>query len=445
MSGPILLGLAVLISSAMTAFFAGAETGTISANRLRLRNLQLKGDRRADEVIALLSDTQSILTVTLVGTNVFSIFAALFARQFFANVIPAGANAGALRMEDLLSLVVMTPFLLIFGEIMPKQILRERADSLMLTFRKPLGFFSTLFIPAVGFLNAVTYFLLKIVGVRKGKGRTRFTKEDLRNLVGSVDNVCLTDALQTHNVKDSGTSAQAVRRQAGMIHSIFDLEKTLVREVMKPLVDVVALPLHTSSTQTVIETARRTGYTRFPVYENTIVNMMGYVDIYDILRTEEGDSKPLGAYVREPYYVPETKRIDDLLQELLTNHIPVAIAIDEYGGCSGFVTLEDILEEIVGEIEDEFDKRSILYYREKSDVFVVDARMDLDDLRDELNISLPKRNCETLGGFIYNTLGRVPESGEVIKYREYSIYVLDVKPPKILHVRIEHLSTGKQA
>jgi len=428
----ILLILGILICSVLTGFFAGAETGAISANRLRLRNLQLEGDQRADDVIALLSDTQSVLTVTLVGTNVFSILAALFAKQFFTITTQILYKDATIQTADLVSLVIMTPFLLIFGEIIPKQFFREHADNLMLRIRTPLKLFSNLFIPAVSFFNSITYLCLKPFGISKGQSRIRFTKEDLRQLVGTGEN---------NGSKDKAGIPGA--KEVDMIQSIFSLEKTLVREVMKPLVDVIALPLHTSTVKTALETARRSGYSRLPVYENTIVNMVGYVDVYEILRSENKHTEELGSFVRSAYYIPETKRIDDLLQELLSQHISVAIAFDEYGGCSGFVTLEDILEEIVGEIEDEFDKKSIMYYEEKPGVYNVDSRMDLDDLREELNITLPKRECDTISGFIYNILGRVPREDEMISYGKYRIRVLETQPPKIKRVRIEQLSKEK--
>jgi len=418
---------AALIAVAMTGFFAGSETGAISANRLRLRSLQLEGDQRANDVIGLLSDTQKVLTVTLVGTNVFSILSALFAKEFFIRLLATTHPDASPRMADLLSLAVMTPVILFFGELIPKQFYREHADSLMMRFGKILRFFSLVFLPAVGFFNSITYFLLRPLGIRKGQRRSRFTKEDLKYFIGSGENGI------------NGREAPPVSREADMIQSIFNLEKTLVREVMKPLVDLIALPLHGSTLETAVDTARRTGYSRLPIYENTIVNMIGYIDVYDILRRDTGEhtNNDLASFVKKPYYVPETKRIDDLLQDLLHNHISVAIVVDEYGGCSGFVTLEDLLEEIVGEIEDEFDRRSVLYYSEKPGVYIIDPRMDLDDLREEVSIDLPKRNCETLGGFIYSTMGRIPETGETFHYGDYIIKVLEVKDPKISRVRIE--------
>jgi len=428
MSDLFLLAMSILFCSAMTAFFAGSETGAISANRHRLRTLQMSGDQRAADVIHLLSDTQKVLTATLVGTNLFSILGVLFAKEFFSILLRFLTQRSSESLSNLLSLVVMTPFLLIAGEVIPKQIFRQHADNLMLFFRKPLRLFSLLFNPAVTFFTAVTFFLLRPFGIKKGARRVKFTREDLKSLVGAVDAWV-----------SEGKEFPPSRHEVDMIQSIFNLEKTLVREVMKPLVDIIAIPLHGSTTETVIETAKRTGYTRIPVYENTIVNMVGYVDVYDILRSENIPWKDLKSDIHGPYYVPETKRIDDLLQELLSQHRSVAIAFDEYGGCSGFVTLEDILEEIVGEIEDEFDKLSIFYYKEKPDVYIVDPRMDLDDLKEEINITLPKHHCETLGGFIYTTLGRVPQPNELITFGDYRIYVTEVIPPKIKRVRIEQV------
>jgi len=326
------------------------------------------------------------------------------------------------------SLLVMTPFLLLFGEILPKQFFREHPDELVLRIRKPLKMFSILFIPAVTFFNNIVFALLRPLGIQKEHTRTRFTKEDLKNLVGSGE-----------PGREGKKGAAPVRREVDMIQNIFNLEITLVREVMIPLADLVALPLHSSTIKSVLDTARRSGYTRMPVYEDTIINMVGYVDLYEILHSQEGESKDVRSFIRPPFYVPETQRIDDLLQDMLSKHIPVAIAFDEHGGCSGFVTLEDILEEIVGEIDDDSVQCRIMYFEEKPGIYTVDPRMDLDDLREELNILLPKHHCETIGGFIYSILGRVPETNEIITYGQYRIHVLEVKPPKIKRIRIERI------
>jgi len=428
MSSLFLFILGILICAAVTGFFAGAETGALSANRHRLRHLQLEGDQRAGDVIKLLSDTQRILIVTLVGTNLFSILAALFGKQFFTRLASAMIPHVSPQTVDLASLLVMTPFLLLFGEILPKQFFREHPDELMLRIRKPLKMFSILFIPAVGFFNSIVFALLRPLGIQKGHTHVRFTKEDLKNLVGSGD----------HGPEEK-KGAFSVRREVDMIQNIFNLEKTLAREVMIPLADLVALPLHSSTIKSVLDTARRSGYTRMPVYEDTIINMVGYVDLYEILHSDQGESQEVRSFVRPPFYVPETQRIDDLLQDLLSRHIPVAIAFDEHGGCSGFVTLEDILEEIVGEIDDEFDKCRIMYYEEKPGVYTVDPRMDLDDLMSELKIQLPKHHCETISGFVYSILGRVPETNEIITYGPYRLQVMEVKPPKIKRIRIERI------
>ncbi len=425
MSAYLLLTAAILFATVLTGFFAGAETGAISANRTRLRNMQRAGDQRADEVISLLSDTQRVLTVTLVGTNLFSILAALFAKRLFSGILETGLGEKANQMADLLSLVIMTPFLLIFSEILPKQVFREKAENLMMSIRKPLRLFSFLFIPAVHFFNSVTYIILSPLGIKKGTRRSRFTKDDLKRLVDSGE----------QNGSGDGQREEDSPR-ADMIQSIFQLEKTLVREVMKPLVDVTAIAMEDLNTETALNTVRRTGYSRLPVYKDTIVNMVGYIDIYDIIRAEDGNPMDIRAHIREPFYVPETKRIDDLLQEMLSRHMSVAICFDEYGGCSGFVTIEDIIEEIVGEIDDEFDRRSIMYYEEKPGIFNIDPKMDLDDLKEELGIDLPKKLCDTAGGFVYSLLGRVPAEKEQIAYPPYIIQVLEVKPPRIIRLRI---------
>jgi CBS domain containing-hemolysin-like protein len=414
----IILGCVVF-----SGFFSGSETAAISVNRLKIRNMQTGGDRRAKEILALLSDTQHVLAVTLVGTNVCTVFGSLVARNLFHQLLVykgwEDQLARYMPPDELLALLVMTPIFLIFSEILPKQIFRTRADSLMLVIFKPLIALSALLRPMVGALTQIAYLLLLPFGIRKTPVRDRLTREELKSLVG--------EGIQ---IKQDETS------QRQMIQSIFDLEKTLVREVMKPLVDVVAVRLGATTIDGALDLARRTGYTRLPVFKDRIVNMIGFIDIYDLLAATNS-GQVLDAFVKPAYYVPEMTRIDDLLQEFLRQRIQVAIVIDEYGGCSGWVTREDLFEEIVGEIEDEFDKETRTIISEADGSFRVEARLDIDDLNEALHLNLPKKNCETIGGIVYSSLGRVPKVGEKVYHNNIVIEVTEMDRHKITQVNIK--------
>lgn len=427
MTGIIIFYIVVILGCVVfSGFFSGAETAAISVNRLRIRNMQTRGDKRAKEILSLLSDTQHVLAVTLVGTNICTVFGALVAKNLFHQLLVSQGweerLARYIPPDELLVLLVMTPIFLIFSEILPKQIFRTRADSLMLLIIKPLIALSALLRPVVVVLTQIAYLLLLPLGIRKSTVRDRLTREELKSLIG--------DGIQTK--QDETTQRQ-------MIQSIFDLEKTLVREVMKPLVDVVAVRLGETTIDGALDLVRRTGYTRLPVFKDRIVNMIGYIDIYDVLAAAT-PGQPLDAFVKPAYYIPEMARIDDLLQEFLRQRIQVAIVIDEYGGCSGWVTREDLIEEIVGEIEDEFDKATPAIIPEADGSFRIEARLDIDDLNEALHLNLPKKNCETIGGIVYSSLGRVPKVGEKVYHDNVVIKVTEMDQHKITQVNIKKIS-----
>lgn len=411
---------------AFSGFFSGSETAAISVNRLRIRNMQTRGDRRAKEILALLSDTQHVLAVTLVGTNICTVFGALVARNLFHQLLVSQGweqeLAHYLPPDELLALLIMTPIFLIFSEILPKQIFRTKADSVMLLIFKPLIALSTLLRPVVAIFTQIAYLVLFPFGIRKSPVRDRLTREELKSLIGEGMHTNLEEA-----------------NQRQMIQSIFDLEKTLVREVMKPLVDIVAVRLGETTVDGALDLARRTGYTRLPVFKDRIVNMIGYIDVYDVLAAA-APGQPLDAFVKPAYYVPEMTRVDDLLQEFLRRRIQVAIVIDEYGGCSGWVTREDLIEEIVGEIEDEFDKGTPAIVPQADGSFRVEAKLDIDDLNEALHVNLAKKNCETIGGIVYSSLGRVPEVGEKVYHDNVVIEVTEMDQHKITQVHIRKFS-----
>jgi CBS domain containing-hemolysin-like protein len=226
-----------------------------------------------------------------------------------------------------------------------------------------------------------------------------------------------------------------------MIFSVFELRDTLAREIMVPRIDVVALDI-ASRLDAAADLLLRSGHSRIPVYENTIDHMVGVLYAKDLLRAwREGAGRSLRDLLRPPYFVPEAKKVDDLLAEMRSQSIHIAIVVDEYGGVAGLVTLEDIVEEIMGEIRDEYDQAEELPYQElKTGEFVFLGRIDLDDFNDIMKSELPKDEADTLGGFIYSQLGRVPAVGETVREGDLLLTVEQVSARRIDKVRAEKLA-----
>ncbi|MCB2156123.1 hypothetical protein KQI84_14700 [bacterium] len=231
----------------------------------------------------------------------------------------------------------------------------------------------------------------------------------------------------------ASTTIQRERTELEMVRAIQRLDSTLVREVMKPINQVTAIRIKDYSPKRLLELARRTGYSRIPVYEDQITNLQGYINIYDLLDLEESP-KDLRQLVTKPIFVPEVARVDAIMNEMITRKQQVAIVFDEFGGTSGWLSREDIFEEIVGEVEDEYERprRKILPVK---DWFLVSPTIDLDDLEEEIGLELPKRNCDTIAGYIYQRLGRVPRPGEVLEERGWRIVVSGLDNHRIRRIR----------
>jgi CBS domain containing-hemolysin-like protein len=225
-----------------------------------------------------------------------------------------------------------------------------------------------------------------------------------------------------------------------MIASIFKLDNTLVREVMVPRIDMVALQAETPL-KDALDVVIAAGHSRIPVYKENIDNIAGLLYAKDLLEVwrDEQDNVDLAAILRAPLFVPETKKLDDLLEELQQMKVHLAVVVDEYGGTAGIVTIEDIVEEIVGEIQDEYDAEEAIYKAIGDDEFEVDARIDIDDLNQMLGSDLPTELGDTLGGFIYSQLGKVPSPGEEVLADGLQIEVLSVDEQRIDKVRIRRL------
>ena len=393
-----------------TMFFSAAEMAFIAANRLRLRHLAEEGHRVAADYLEAFRHPAGVLSTAMIGVTVAHIVAS--SAVTFALMPHLGRTAAAL-----VATVVLTPVMLVFGEIIPKAVAREWATSLILKLYRPLVWASALLAPFVAFSQAVVSLLLRLAGGSQPDVRQFVSREELKNLLQMEPG-----------------EANVTTQEAEMIDNIFDLGETTVREVMVPLVDVAMLPETASPTDAVALIQQR-GFSRLPVFSDRETNVVGVVTAMDLLRRGAG-AATLRELMRPPRFVPESKRIDDLLREMQKDRVHLAIVVDEYGGATGIVTLEDVVEEIVGDIEDEHDRTPASVERLPDGSYWVAARTNIDELNEALDWTLPKRDYETIAGLVLSTLGRIPRTGEEFQVPGYTITVLEADSRRVMAVKI---------
>jgi putative hemolysin len=392
-----------------TMFFSAAEMSFIAANRLRLRHRAEEGDVAAAEYLEAFRHPERTLSTAMMGVTISHIVASS-AMTFW--LLPQLGGVAAL-----VSTIILTPLMLIVGEIIPKAVAREWATALVLKLYRVLTWAAVVLAPFVLFSNAVVATLLRMFGAQHPDSRQFVSREELKALL----------ALEPGE-------ADVTTQEAEMIDKIFDLGDTTVREVMVPLVEVVMLP-ETADTSEVIGLVQRRGFSRIPIYRLRETNIVGVVSAMDIF-ARGAESRRLDQLMRQPYYVPETKRLDDLLREMQRARTHMAIVVDEYGGSTGIVTLEDILEEIVGEIQDEHDRAPATVERLPDGTYRVAARTNIDELNEALDWHLPKQDYETVAGLVLATLGRIPRTGEEFQIRGYTITVLEADTRRVATVKV---------
>jgi CBS domain containing-hemolysin-like protein len=295
--------------------------------------------------------------------------------------------------------LILTPIVLIFGEIVPKSIFQQHADRLVPIIAPPLNIAFKVFYPIVFLVSNMTNALLQLLGVEKKKRQQTLTREELKFLIG-------TDTY--------GTIADQQRKD--MMRRVFEFGDTTVEEILVPLVDVYALEKGTTITEA-IEKIQERGLSRIPIYENRVDQLIGIIHAFDLLRATLQD-RTIERFIRKAYYVPKTMKLDDLVRTMQHHRTQIAIVVNEYGGSLGIVTLEDCLEEIVGEIEDEFDEFSKKQYQKLSDgSYRIHARMEIDKINENLSFTLPEGTFETLGGFLLSEFRRIPMAGETLEYQ----------------------------
>ena len=400
-----IIGLALLV----TAIFSAAEMSFIAANRVRLRHMAEGGNRTAVRYLDAFRSPERLLSTAMMGVTIAHITASSVATWA---LLPVVGGAAAILVT-----LALTPIMLVFGEVIPKAVARERATGLILWLFPVIETLGRLLTPLTWGANALVGWALSLVGRQRTSTRQFVSREELKLL------------LQLEPEEADVTSSEAE-----MIDKIFDLGETAVREVMVPLVDVAALS-ETASPADVVRLIQERGFSRIPVFTDRVFNIVGVVTAMDLLR-RGAEAPDLRALMRPATYVPETKRIDDLLREMQKNRVQLAVVVDEYGGAVGIVTVEDIVEEVVGEIRDEHDRTPDTVERLPDGSYRVAGRASLEEVNDALEWDLPKGDFETVAGLVLATLHRIPLVGEVFRVRRFTVTVLEADKRRVLAVRI---------
>ncbi len=374
----------------LISLFAGAETAMISASKLKLHQMAEEGNRYAITAEKLVSSPRRLLGTVLVGTNI-----ALVGTTVLSTILTRaiwGESAVAL------SSIVMIPAVLIFGEIIPKTYAAHNADKLTLRLSHLIKWASTALYPFVILFVSLPTSLLRLLGAdRSVEGALGITEEEIRTMVALGEE-----------------AGELEEEEKEMIHSIFEFGDTSAHEVMVPRTDMTAIDV-TAPLKDALDLVLDTGHSRIPVYEDTVDNVIGIIYARDLLACMRDKHTDAGIRetMRPAYYVPEAKKVDDLLRELRRRRVHMAIVIDEYGGTAGLVTIEDLLEEIVGEIRDEYDVQEEELFRILDEnTYLVDGRMSIDEINEMLDVRIPKDGFDSIGGYIFSEIGDIPGVGE---------------------------------
>ena len=400
-----IIGLSLLV----TAVFSAAEMSFIAANRVRLRHMAEGGNRTAVRYLDAFRSPERLLSTAMMGVTIAHVTASSVATWA---LLPVVGGAAAILVT-----VALTPIMLVFGEVIPKAVARERATGLILWLFPVIETLGRLLTPLTWGANALVGRALALFGRERTSTRQFVSREELQLLL-----------------QMEPEEADVTVSEAEMIDKIFDLGETAVREVMVPLVDVAALP-ETATRVDAVRLIQERGFSRIPVFTDRVFNIVGVVTAMDLLR-RGGEATDVRALMRPATYVPETKRIDDLLREMQKNRVQLAVVVDEYGGAVGIVTVEDIVEEVVGEIRDEHDRTPDTVERLPDGSYRVAGRASLDEVNEALEWDLPKGDFETVAGLVLATLHRIPLVGEVFRVRRFTITVLEADKRRVLAVRI---------
>jgi len=414
----ILILIIMFIFLLLKGFFSGSEIALVNADKIKMRHKARQGKKGAKLVLKLFKTPDVMLGTTLVGTNVSTVVLTTLGAMIMINFFG--------ERGDLYAFLIFTPLLLIFGEIVPKSVYQQRSDDIAPIIVYPLRAASYMFYPIIFVFSRAARLAVRLIGGGKTEQTVFITREQLRTVL----------EMSERSVDVSTFDRVRIRR-------VIRFAETLVGEAMIPVAEITAIN-RKHSTEEAILLVRRRGYNRLPVYEGNISNVIGAVTLttWDLLDTDI-DKKPLESLIKPVLYVSPLQTIDQLLPVLQKRKDHMAIVVDEFGSAIGMITIEDILEEVVGEIDVGYDfeeylpKRKRHFEQIEDNIYVMDSRMPISEANDILGVHLPTTDSHTIGGLILARLRHIPKEGEFISELGYRFTAIEVTERAILKVRVE--------
>lgn len=381
--------IAIIILLCLSAFFSSSETALTTVNQIRMRTLADNGDKRAARVLHVTGNPGKMLSAILIGNNIVNLSASSISTSLAIRLF---GNTGAGIATGILTFLI-----LIFGEVTPKTMATIKADSMSLTVAAPIGFLMKILTPVIFIINKLSLGLMFLLHVNIKDAQKKMTEEELRTIV---------DVSQENGVIE--------HEERDMIHNLFDFGDAEAKEIMVPRIDMTFVQAD-ATYQEVLDIFRQDMFTRLPVYEDSTDNVIGIINMKDFLLQNDTPEFSVRKLLREPYFTYEHKNTADLFLEMRKSSISLAIVLDEYGVTAGLITLEDLLEEIVGEIRDEYDADEEDDITRISDrEFYVLGSANLDDVSEALSLHFTSDDYDTIGGYCLGLLDHLPEKNEII-------------------------------
>lgn len=381
--------IAIIILLCLSAFFSSSETALTTVNQIRMRSLADNGDKRAARVLHVTGNPGKMLSAILIGNNIVNLSASSISTSLAIHLF---GNTGAGIATGILTFLI-----LIFGEVTPKTMATIKADSMSLTAAAPIGFLMKILTPVIFIINKLSLGLMFLLHVNIKDAQKKMTEEELRTIV---------DVSQENGVIE--------HEERDMIHNLFDFGDAEAKEIMVPRIDMTFVQAD-ATYQEVLDIFRQDMFTRLPVYEDSTDNVIGIINMKDFLLQNDTPEFSVRNLLREPYFTYEHKNTADLFLEMRKSSISLAIVLDEYGVTAGLITLEDLLEEIVGEIRDEYDADEEDDITRISDrEFYVLGSANLNDVSEALSLHFTSDDYDTIGGYCLGLLDHLPEKNEII-------------------------------